>query len=920
MTCDDFTVTSSLEWALVEGHVAVAETQGSQTDVGSSDNIVISVRIYCGEVDVTSNYEILSLEKGTLTVTPRPVIFVTATHEWIYDGLPHSDDMFRLKEGYSLVDGHKPTASGITQITDVGKTDNVMVITIADSDGVDKTANYKISYEYGELKILIGQLTVTTGDAFKVYDGEACVNGTYSVEKLLADGYNDVNIDIECTGTITDVGTEKNTFTIKVTYGNVDYTEYVRVISKLGTLEVVPRPITVITESKTWEYDGNEHKYEVLHVEEGEYDGKYYGILPTQEYSATDFAAITNPGMKENSCTFAIVDTASGVDVTSNYAITFELGILKVESTGGGQDGNGGKLNTDGSLGLGPVGNESGDGVVFNVMSSQAGQMYFRLLSFGDYNGKGWGQAEEYGELLGGIYSMNYLTGISLGQSGKTAASVEISTYTSDYLLPYYLKMGKGYSYEVQTSDVFYESAIDARTYSLESYMYDYLTEGDIKPMLGEYAAAELAYRQFVKEHYLAVPQSTLAYLKTVIAEKQFSADDPEIIAKVAEYISGGEVASYNLKYDRSLDDQQDIVVSFMRDYHEGVCQHFASAAVLLYRSLGIPARYTIGYSRYMSANEWLGVSGKMAHAWVEVYIDGFGWTEVEVTGAGAAFGGGNNADGRPIELAVKPVDEVKPYDGTPLVAARAEGADDNSKLKLLSLYEKGYSLKAEFSGSQTEIGTSYSEITSVVMVDESGKELDGFRFTLIQGFLTVLTPNVPIITVCPYSLQKVYDGTPLAYVADDYYVEDLPDDWHVEFSLEGISLTDVGVIDYNNFSSSEVKVYDDDNNLLEEGTDYYVNFDKDFSLVVEKRPVTVTSASATKKYDGTPLVNGKAWISSGAIAEGQSFTSTVVGSIVDIGETKNVIESFVITDSNDSDVTDNYEITYNTGKLTVTA
>ena len=205
-------------------------------------------------------------------------------------------------------------------------------------------------------------------------------------------------------------------------------------------------------------------------------------------------------------------------------------------------------------------------------------------------------------------------------------------------------------------------------------------------------------------------------------------------------------------------------------------------------------------------------------------------------------------------------------------------------------------------------------------MVDESGKELDGFRFTLIQGFLTVLTPNVPIITVCPYSLQKVYDGTPLAYVADDYYVEDLPDDWHVEFSLEGISLTDVGVIDYNNFSSSEVKVYDDDNNLLEEGTDYYVNFDKDFSLVVEKRPVTVTSASATKKYDGTPLVNGKAWISSGAIAEGQSFTSTVVGSIVDIGETKNVIESFVITDSNDSDVTDNYEITYNTGKLTVTA
>nr|MBP3599329.1 transglutaminase domain-containing protein [Eubacterium sp.] len=67
--------------------------------------------------------------------------------------------------------------------------------------------------------------------------------------------------------------------------------------------------------------------------------------------------------------------------------------------------------------------------------------------------------------------------------------------------------------------------------------------------------------------------------------------------------------------------------------------EDYASKAVLLYRGLGIPARYVEGYladgtdaeqgeDRYYRVE----VQAKDAHAWVEIYKDGVGWIPVDVT------------------------------------------------------------------------------------------------------------------------------------------------------------------------------------------------------------------------------------------------------------------------------------------------
>lgn len=141
------------------------------------------------------------------------------------------------------------------------------------------------------------------------------------------------------------------------------------------------------------------------------------------------------------------------------------------------------------------------------------------------------------------------------------------------------------------------------------------------------------AYSDFVRGQYLFVPASTNEYLQTLVRREGFSKNDKDIVQKVADFVR--KAAKYNADYDKTLDGESDIVVSFLKDYREGICQHYASAATLIYRALGIPARYTIGYTANAAAGVWMPVSISNAHAWTEVYIDGTGWVQVEVTARG---------------------------------------------------------------------------------------------------------------------------------------------------------------------------------------------------------------------------------------------------------------------------------------------
>lgn len=75
-----------------------------------------------------------------------------------------------------------------------------------------------------------------------------------------------------------------------------------------------------------------------------------------------------------------------------------------------------------------------------------------------------------------------------------------------------------------------------------------------------------------------------------------------------------------------------DAVSFFVNGGMEGYCVHFASAMTVMCRIAGLPARYVEGYLCAIDESGEAVVTGLDAHAWTEVYLNGFGWMTFDAT------------------------------------------------------------------------------------------------------------------------------------------------------------------------------------------------------------------------------------------------------------------------------------------------
>lgn len=156
---------------------------------------------------------------------------------------------------------------------------------------------------------------------------------------------------------------------------------------------------------------------------------------------------------------------------------------------------------------------------------------------------------------------------------------------------------------------------------------------------------------------YLQVPSEVRERLEDILQEAGIRSGDTDIYSKVASFFQ--EQYVYSLNPGRTPNNQ-DYVLYFLEEQEKGFCAHFASSAVLMFRTLGIPARYCEGYVvDYMdvvdgtmvseeNTDEWaegystfdrtavmdVDITDANAHAWCEVWVDGFGWATVDPTPA----------------------------------------------------------------------------------------------------------------------------------------------------------------------------------------------------------------------------------------------------------------------------------------------
>lgn len=161
----------------------------------------------------------------------------------------------------------------------------------------------------------------------------------------------------------------------------------------------------------------------------------------------------------------------------------------------------------------------------------------------------------------------------------------------------------------------------------------------------------------------------------------------PDRVAALAERVVAEEPAAYDQAlalqaylrgYPYTLDlpappEESDVADYFLFDLRTGYCDYYATAMVVMARSLGLPARLAAGYAsgEYDAESGVYHVTAADAHSWPEIYFPSVGWVPFEPTAGRPALTPGSFAEAADLPAAVPPEQIVAEFEE----AAAAESA-----------------------------------------------------------------------------------------------------------------------------------------------------------------------------------------------------------------------------------------------------
>ncbi|HEY6262672.1 MAG TPA: DUF3488 and transglutaminase-like domain-containing protein [Nitrospiraceae bacterium] len=259
-------------------------------------------------------------------------------------------------------------------------------------------------------------------------------------------------------------------------------------------------------------------------------------------------------------------------------------------------------------------------------------RFYLRGLAYDQYNGRSWSHSGTRRRSLSSVADGTFLarpagSRPSNGLSGTIRQDILLELLDTSVLFAApFAEFVSGEFLAVQIDDMgglhLPVSPSSRIRYSVISYAPQLIAE--------ERTAASLAYPDSIRSHYLQVPLESQKVADLAHRAIQQAATPFEQTLAIQQYLL--ENYRYSLENDTATLNHP--LEEFLFTRKTGYCEHYATAMVVMLRTVGIPARLVTGFL----ATEWNEYGGyftvrqRDAHAWVEVYFPQSGWIIMDPT------------------------------------------------------------------------------------------------------------------------------------------------------------------------------------------------------------------------------------------------------------------------------------------------
>lgn len=152
---------------------------------------------------------------------------------------------------------------------------------------------------------------------------------------------------------------------------------------------------------------------------------------------------------------------------------------------------------------------------------------------------------------------------------------------------------------------------------------------------IAQYLACEEKYRDYVTEADLQITRESWSVLDRQLSDDGTAKSLGQVRERIREYLEEALVYDETV---RTPNGSGDFLQYTLERSGSGYSVHYATAATLMLRYFGIPARYVEGYflsqqeAEVYQAGETIVLTENHAHAWAEYYLPGVGFVPFEVT------------------------------------------------------------------------------------------------------------------------------------------------------------------------------------------------------------------------------------------------------------------------------------------------